>query len=214
MAPGLHFTEGQLVRELALGKTPIREALVRLVHDGLVRTMPRHGYEVTPITLEDVEDLFRLRRILEPAAMALAAGRIDSTSRRRLEQLARVASYAPGDPRTIEAYRRATHEFHVLVARVSGSRRLAAAIERLEDESDRMVHLGMQFRDRSETVRLGHQKLLAALVAGDAAAVRRLAIEGIRAAERVIRDALLASPSLRAAPVLATPVGGRVAARR
>ena len=77
IAPGERLTEARLVRELGLGKTPIREALVRLIHDRLVRNMPRHGYEVTPITLADVEDLFRLRLILEPAAMGLAAGRID-----------------------------------------------------------------------------------------------------------------------------------------
>jgi DNA-binding GntR family transcriptional regulator len=146
--------------------------------------------------------------------MELAVGRIDGATRRRLEQLSRVESYSPGDPRSIEAYRRATHEFHVLVARLSGSHRLAAAIERLEDESDRMIHLGMEFRDRSETVRLGHQKLLAALVAGDVAAIRRLAFEGIQAAERVVRDALLASPVLRATPLGSAAPGGRAVARR
>jgi FCD domain len=129
-----------------------------LIHDGLVRNMPRHGYEVTPITLADVEDLFRLRLILEPAAMELAAGRIDAPLRECLQELCRIASYSPGDSRSVDAYRQANHEFHVLVARASGSPRLADAIERLEEESDRVFNLGLRVRDRGETVRLGHQR--------------------------------------------------------
>ena len=209
IAPGERLTEARLVRDLGLGKTPIREALVRLIHERLVRNMPQHGYEVTPITLADVEDLFRLRLVLEPAAVGLAAGRIDGPLRARLQVLSRVTSYSPGDPRSVDAYRRANHEFHILVARASGSRRLADAIERLEDESDRVFNFGLLFRDRGETVRLGHQQILAALVAGDAAAARRHVVDGIHRAERVIKEALLTSPSIRAATLTSPPGRGR-----
>jgi DNA-binding GntR family transcriptional regulator len=211
IAPGERLTEARLVRELGLGKTPIREALVRLIHERLVRNMPQHGYEVTPITLADVEDLFRLRLILEPAAMELAAGRIDASLRDRLQALCRVTSYSPGDPRSVDAYRRANHEFHILVARASGSRRLADAIERLEEESDRVFNLGLTFRDRGDAVRLGHQRILAALVAGDAEAARRHAVEGIHKAERAIKEALLTSPSIRTATLTGPPGRARVA---
>jgi DNA-binding GntR family transcriptional regulator len=201
--PGERLTEAQLVDQLGLGKTPIREALVRLIHEGLVRNIPRHGYEVVPITLADVEDLFRLRLILEPAAVALAAGRITGPLRDRMQALTRMESYSPGDPRSVAAYRRANREFHVLIARASGSRRLAEAIERLEEESDRVFNLGLAYRNRGETVRLGHQRILAALIAGDTEAARRHAVEGILDAERVVKETLLASPSIRAAAVTA-----------
>jgi DNA-binding GntR family transcriptional regulator len=205
IAPGERLTEAQLVRDLGLGKTPIREALVRLIHDGLVRNMPRHGYEVTPITLADVEDLFRLRLIVEPAAMELAAGHVVGALRDRMQQLCRIESYSPGDPRSVEAYRQANREFHILVARASGNRRLAEVIERIEEESDRLFTFGLVFRDRGQTVRAGHQRILAALVAGDGRAVRRHAVRGILRAERVIKQALLASPSIRTASVTTLP---------
>lgn len=211
IGPGERLTEARLVRELGLGKTPIREALVRLIHDRLVRNIPRHGYEVTPITLDDVEDLFRLRRILEPVAMGLAAGRIDAGLRDRLQELCRVTSYSPGDPKSVDVYRRANREFHILVARASGSRRLADAIERLEEESDRAFNLGLMLRDRGETVRLGHQRILAALMAGDTEAARRYVVDGIHRAERVIKEALLTSPSIRAVTLTSPPGRARVA---
>jgi GntR family transcriptional regulator, transcriptional repressor for pyruvate dehydrogenase complex len=108
----------------------------------------------------------------------------------------------------VDAYRRANHEFHILVARASGSRRLADAIERLEEESDRIFNLGLMLRDRGEAVRRQHQKILTALVAGDGDAARRRAIEGIVKAERVIKEALLTTPSLRAATLTTSPAPG------
>ena len=207
---GERLTEAQLGRELGLGKTPIREALVRLIHDRLVRNMPRHGYEVTPITLADVEDLFRLRRILEPAAMELAAGRIDPPLRDRLQQLCRAASYSPGDPKSVDAYRQANHEFHVLVARASGSPRLADAIERLEEESDRVFNLGLMFRDRGETVRRVIRRSWRRWWRGTPRVGAPPAVDGIVKAERVIKEALLASPSIRAATLTSPPRLARV----
>jgi DNA-binding GntR family transcriptional regulator len=129
--------------------------------------------------------------------------------------LCRAASYSPDDPKSVDAYRRANHEFHILVARASGSRRLADAIESLEEESDRVFNLGLMRRDRGEAVRREHQKILAALVAGDAESARRRAIEGIVKAERVIKEALLASPALRAAALTtsATPIAATWALR-
>jgi DNA-binding GntR family transcriptional regulator len=118
-----------------------------------------------------------------------------------MQALARMESYSPGEPRSVAAYRRTNREFHVLVARASGSRRLAEAIERLEEESDRVFNLGLAYRNRGETVRLGHQRILAALIAGDAEAARRHAVGGILDAERVVKETLLASPSIRAATV-------------
>jgi DNA-binding GntR family transcriptional regulator len=123
-----------------------------------------------------------------------------------MAELCRIESYSPGDPCSVDAYRQANHEFHILVARASGSQRLADAIERLEEESDRVFNFGLMFRDRGKTVRLGHQRILSALVAGDAEAARRHAVEGILKAERVISEALLASPSIRAAS-LTSPRG-------
>lgn len=66
LAPGQRLTERGLAASTGFGMTPIREALTRLDHDGLVRTLPRKGYQVTPLTLKSVDDLFTLWRIVGP----------------------------------------------------------------------------------------------------------------------------------------------------
>ena len=57
LAPGLRVTEKQLAAELGVGHTPVRQALARLDNDGLVKTLPRRGYQITPLTIESVNEL-------------------------------------------------------------------------------------------------------------------------------------------------------------
>lgn len=51
LEPGKRITEAQLAAETGIGKTPVREALTRLVQEGQVRSMPGHGYEITILPL-------------------------------------------------------------------------------------------------------------------------------------------------------------------
>ncbi len=201
LPPALLVTESQLVRESGLGKTPVREALGRLVQEGLVRNIPRHGYEVAPITLGDVQELFGLRLIVEPAAVQLAAGHVDAAELRHLDALCAEGADADDSPDALDRHLQANREFHVTVARATGNRRLAEAIEKLLDESERMLHLSLQFRNRRAEIMHEHKQLVDALVAGDAEASRRIAIDQILAAQRNVVDALLSSPSILSAHV-------------
>ena len=112
------------------------EALVRLIHDRLVRNIPRHGYEVTPITPGGRGGPVRLRSSLSRPPWDLAWLVASRSARDRLQEPRRVAPNRRGDPRSVDVYRRANYEFHVLSPLCSGSQRLADAIERSREESD------------------------------------------------------------------------------
>ena len=71
--PGSSLNEGRLAEQLEVSKTPIREALAMLVHEGFVEVLPRQGYRVTDLTIADVQEIFNLRLLLEPAAAGMAA---------------------------------------------------------------------------------------------------------------------------------------------
>jgi DNA-binding GntR family transcriptional regulator len=66
LQPGQHITERGLAKQTGLGVSPVRDALTRLDHDGLVRTIPRKGYQVAPLTLKIVDDLFTFWQIIGP----------------------------------------------------------------------------------------------------------------------------------------------------
>ena len=200
LAPGRLVTEASVVRQVGIGKTPVREALARLGQDGLVRAIPRQGYEITPITLGDVQELFGLRLVVEPAAVELAAGQVHAATLRRLDELCQ-AAYRPGDHESITDFLRINHEFHSTIAHASGNRRLATVVVRVLDESERLFHLSMMLLDRGAEMVHEHRELVDALVAGEAEAARRIAVEQILSVQRMVVDALLLSPAVLTARV-------------
>jgi DNA-binding GntR family transcriptional regulator len=98
LPPGERINEVHLSQRLAVSRTPLREALARLAQEGALRSLPRIGYFVRPLTLEEFEQLYAIRPILDPEALRLAGvpapKRID-----RLETLNRKLARAR-DPET------------------------------------------------------------------------------------------------------------------
>jgi DNA-binding GntR family transcriptional regulator len=66
LVPGQRITERRLVAETGLGISAVREALTRLDHEGLVHTQPRRGYQVKPMTIKGIDDLFNFWELLGP----------------------------------------------------------------------------------------------------------------------------------------------------
>ena len=162
IAPGTEISEAQLCTQYRLGKAPVRMALNRLAHDGLVRAIPRRGYMVTPVTVRDIHDVFELRLMLEPAAARMAAGKVDRLELQALDEICR-AGYQPGDHKSISRFLDANKAFHVAIAQSTGNARLAGAIEHLLDEMTRLLHLGLGLRDRSLEMQQEHRALTKAL---------------------------------------------------
>jgi DNA-binding GntR family transcriptional regulator len=84
LAPGQRVTERSLAESTGFGISPLRDALTRLDHEGLVRTLPRKGYQVTPLTLKSVDDLFTLWRIVAPEIARLGVRDATSEQHRQL----------------------------------------------------------------------------------------------------------------------------------
>ncbi|MGD6749733.1 GntR family transcriptional regulator [Streptomyces sp. BH105] len=66
LVPGARLTERALAESTGFGLSPIRDALTRLDHEGLVHSLPRKGYQIAPLTLKSIDDLFTLWRIVGP----------------------------------------------------------------------------------------------------------------------------------------------------
>lgn len=101
LSPGSVIAEVEQSEQLGVSRTPVREAISRLLSDGLAEPAPGRGVIVTPISLENVYSLFELRVSLDCTAAALAAGRGDATRFMRLaerfKQAAAVLSAGQGN---------------------------------------------------------------------------------------------------------------------
>jgi DNA-binding GntR family transcriptional regulator len=203
LAPGSAISESQLGAQYQLGKAPIRIALQRLAHDGLVRAMPRRGYVVSPVTLQDIQDIFELRLLLEPQAARLAAGKVDASQLKLLDDVCR-AGYRPGDIASTRRFLEANSSFHVAIAEATGNQRLAHAIRNLLDEMTRLLHMGLTSRDRSAEMQHEHGALVKALRRGDGPTAEQICREQIEASREMVLNAVMKS---RAMMTMAIPTG-------
>jgi DNA-binding GntR family transcriptional regulator len=198
--PGERLTESEVANRMRAGKTPVREALRRLVHEGLVVVRPRQGYAVAPISLRDVEDLCGLRLIVEPAAVTLATGRLDRARTSALDELCHVG-YDVTKPESVRAFLHANRLFHATIADACGNRKLAALVDQLLVESQRIIQFGMLLHPQSQEAVHSHEALLAALRRKRAPEARRLVEEEIHATERMVVESILRSSTLRTVAV-------------
>jgi DNA-binding GntR family transcriptional regulator len=87
LPPGAVLREDALMRELAIGRTPLREAVKRLVLENLVAVQPRRGTFVSPVETADIVHITEVRAELEGYAAELAALRMDDATHRRAAAL-------------------------------------------------------------------------------------------------------------------------------
>lgn len=198
LPPGTSLNEGRLAEQLEVSKTPIREALAMLSHEGFIEVLPRQGYRVTVLTLADVQEIFHLRLLLEPAAAALAAERATADQLQALRSLAEEApSVDPGQG--FADYVTHYREFHVRLAEASGNARLAETLQHLLEELQRLQMSGLNLHPSIEDQRGEQRELVAALLKGNHHLAHDIAVRQIESSRERIMEALLGAMSTPAA---------------
>jgi GntR family transcriptional regulator, rspAB operon transcriptional repressor len=174
LRPSQPLIENELAARFGVSKTPIREALRLLVQDGWIVVLPRKGYLVAPLSLEDVREVFALRLLLEPQVTGEAASQAralqpgaGATLAARLRQ---ADAQPPGEDRSFQTTMRAARAFHLTVAATAGNGRLLRVLEGLLDEVERLLHLMPQLGDHVSAMvePAAHERIIAAIEAGDA----------------------------------------------
>lgn len=186
LQPGQRLSEARLASMLGVSKTPVRETFIRLQHVGLVEPGSGSGLQVVQPSAKVVQDAYEVRRGLESLAAGLAAERAGDAVRRKIREAADhglACTLASDEPGRLGADR----ILHTLIATGSGNIKLAADIE------DYYV-LTWALRQRdvpelSESAQCGeqHQRVAAAISAGDAPAAQEAMAEHLNTLlERVL----------------------------
>jgi DNA-binding GntR family transcriptional regulator len=140
LAPGSQVDERSLAERLAIGRTPIREALFRLAAEGLVETVPKRGFFIEPVTVEDIRALFEAMILLERDALYLAARRIPEERIHTLKEVNEALRQAM----RARDYLKITLEnsrFHRFLYEAVGNRFLTAYLNRLQNQAQRLAYL-------------------------------------------------------------------------
>ena len=183
VSPGSMIYEGDIAEELDMSKTPVREALGMLAHEGYVEVRPRRGYLVTHINLSDVKEIYHLRLLLEPAAARLASVNATDEQRERLRHLATGTADHDYAGRVRHA-----HLFHEVLADASGSIRLAQALVGVLEECQRLYFIGIDVADLVDHSGHDHEALLDALEAGQADVAEKVARDQVERSRAVVLD--------------------------
>lgn len=171
-----------ITAEFATSRTPVREALLELSFEGLVRVAPRSGVTVLGISPTDVMDSFTILGVLTGQAAAWAAERIEPCELNELRELAADVAARSGDDSIGEA----NWHFHQKIHRCAHSPRLMTQIR----QAARVVPSNFLtlFPDHERHSLDEHQNLLDALGAADAERARAIAERHVLDAGRSLAD--------------------------
>jgi DNA-binding GntR family transcriptional regulator len=176
LQPGSEISEIDIAERLSISKTPVREALGRLRLEGFVRVIPRRGYQITPLTISDMNELFDTRAVVEGGTIALAAARITDAELNELHRLADV-SYEKETASTLDRFISANRDFHTAIAKASNNQRLIETTVRQLDELERYFYVGARLRDVNSEVHADHYRIVEVLRSRDSALATRIIVE-------------------------------------
>jgi DNA-binding GntR family transcriptional regulator len=177
-----------LAEQLGMSRTPVRQALERLVHEGLVRSDPRRGYWTRTFTAQDIHEIYALRGALEVLAVRLAAPHLSQADlKAHLDDL--YAVKADLDTRPVLRFIQIDIRFHTLITRASNNGRLIHSLSMLRSQLSMFQMQDTFYPRRMEIALNDHEQILLALLAGNVdEAAERLSQHIQHAKEGVLAD--------------------------
>jgi DNA-binding GntR family transcriptional regulator len=195
---GSRLVQADIATQLQVSTTPVREALRDLATEGLIRLDAHRGATVVSLDMDDLREVYELRRTLEPLAMRWAATRITD------EELHRAAALQErmDVEREVATWVSLNGAFHAVLSDAARSPRLSSMLQRLREGSARYVGLSFAFRQgQLEHGNADHHRLLDALRRRDADAAATIIVEHL--------DSTLSAIESEGERDLPAPTGGR-----
>ena len=178
LAPGSRINQYQLAEDLSVSLVPVREALKTLEAEGLVTITPRRGAFVTEISLDDLDELYFARKLIEGEAIALACAELtahDFIILRNIMDEMRAAT----TNEDIHAFMQHNRDFHMHIYSTTKNRYLFQLIEGLWERSELYRYRYMFVLRNAEVIHQEHEEIFAACQAQDTERARRLAHDHI-----------------------------------
>jgi DNA-binding GntR family transcriptional regulator len=171
LKPGDEIQEVKLAKQLGTSVTPVREALSRLVGDGLIVREPNKRPRVAKFSYKEIEDLYDIRGALESLGIYLAASHITSDDIASLRQLQKQGSIYVLS-RKIEEYKAYNAHFHQSILNISHNVLLAEMMETIRKKIVLFVSSTVLIPGRSEQGIKEHAEMINLLEKRDASAAR------------------------------------------
>jgi len=178
LAPGQIYSAASLAAELGVSNSPVREAMLTLVNQGLMEAVKNRGFRIVPLSEKERRNIYDLRLLVEIPSMARLASLKEKVAARR-DEFSKIASdmvscAKAGD---IVGYLDADRRFHLGLLDILENDQLTSIVENLRDQSRQyglkaLSESGALVKSAEE-----HQPILDALIAGDRKLTAKLMTE-------------------------------------
>jgi GntR family transcriptional regulator, rspAB operon transcriptional repressor len=173
------FQAGEAINEKVLAtrykgsRTPVREAIMRLQQENLLRLVPQKGYFVSHLTIHELNEMYEYRGELEAFCAELAARRwADEAELKRLTELAQT-KYETRNRGSYETFIERDTECHISIAKLARNRLLLRAVADVRSHMERIMYAAIDIGYYGEVPASEHSQIIEAIRARDAAFARR-----------------------------------------
>ncbi|GLS36343.1 transcriptional regulator [Mesorhizobium tianshanense] len=192
-AGGFPLRQDMLANEFGISRVPIREALVLLESEGLVKIHPHRGAVVSTPSVEEIREVFELRALLEPRLLRISAPLLTAEDYSYLREVA--ARYVEGHRAgNIAECAELNTAFHLGLYRHAGQKKTLSIVAGLLQDSERHTRLQLSY-DASRDIGIGDDaRILSLCAAGRYAEACVVMKEHIEKAVATLIDSLCAGP--------------------
>lgn len=188
LTPDMIFTENSLVERFGVSKAPVREALVQLCHEQVLRSMPRCGYQVVQISPRRVHELVELRLLLEVGSLPAVLARMTPKAGQMLDTLIDKRS-TNQEGRDVWTAWKNNLEFHLKVNEIADNELVNDTLQRAMNACRRAYAQGYKGQRSFQRIERGahaHDQIVQALKDGDLETARQRLTEDIMEMETLL----------------------------
>ena len=179
---GDSLNELRLSKELGISRTPVREALMQLELEGLVRRVPNKGAVVVGVTEKDIHDIYEIRIRIEGLAARLCAENITEEELLALEQIVDLQEFYLLKNDTEQIWK-LDGDFHKIIYDASRSRPLRFTLSNFHNYIKKARDISVQTEGRAEKTVAEHRAILDAIKAHNSELAEQLTAKHISNAE-------------------------------
>jgi DNA-binding GntR family transcriptional regulator len=182
---GKIYNEKTIAEVLGVSRTPVREALLELSREGMVKFLPSKGIQVRKLTEKQVREVFEIRRIIEGHVIQTIARTLTSTDIKKIEAILKKQGRLSIKNEDI-AFIETDKEFHLFLASKMGNQQIRAILQNLRDQIHVMGIRAIKVGSRVEQVLTEHRRILSALKEGDGKRAAKELMQHLGTTERIL----------------------------
>lgn len=181
------FSESQIAKALNISRTPVREALLLLEREGLVKSLPQRGVLILKLTKERLDEIFKLRRVVETLTMEELADSITEEDLGKLRGLLELQKqFAQQQDR--EGFLEVDEEFHLLLPELARLPKTREIIKNLRDQIHLVGFEALSQPGRIQEVIREHEEMIEALSHHDEEGAKRAVLEHLARTQAALAD--------------------------